>query len=99
MKKIAKMVGRVFMEMLTCAFVVCCGCLLMDILYEYTSWTIGQDMESMVGGLFALLGYTVIRYQGQRSIDRYMTTINPKIERVAGMLNQINESSKEDKVA
>lgn len=98
MKKIARMIGRVFMEMLTCTFVVCCGCLLMDILYEYTSWKIGQDMESMVGGLFALLGYVVIRYQGQRSIDRYMEQVSPKIERVAGMLDRIENSSK-DKVA
>ena len=99
MKKIATMVAKIFMEILTCVFAVTCGCLAMDILYEYTSWGIGQGEDAFYGGIFALMAYMVIRYQTRERVNNYLEKINPKIEHVAGMLNQINETSKEDKVA
>ena len=52
----------------------------------------------MLFGFLAILGYQVIRYQARERLNSYLNKVNPKIERVAGMLDQINETSK-DKVA
>lgn len=99
MKKVMRTIGRIIMEIATNAFIWMLGCFVCDVLYEYTSWRIGQDWGSAFLGAFVLFGSMVIRYQVKRKTNDYLEQINPKIERVAGMLNQINESSKEDKVA
>lgn len=99
MKKIGKGIVKVFMELMTCTFSFVVGCFVCDFMYEMTdNWSWGGGIESVAMGLMFLLGYIVIRYQARERLKTYMEQISPKIERVAGMLNQINESSK-DKVA
>ena len=98
MKKIATMVAKIFMEILTCVFAVTCGCLAMDILYEYTSWGIGQGEDVFYGGIFALMAYMVIRYQTRERVNNYLEKVNPKIQQIVTAANRIANSD-EDKVA
>lgn len=98
MKKIARIMTKVVMECMTVFFVFCCGGLVNALLWEFTDWSVWDVDEYGYMGFIAALGYVVIRYQARCRIKTYMEQINPKIERVAGMLNQIKESS-EDKAA
>lgn len=98
MKKVMRTIGRIIMEIATNAFIWMLGCFVRDVLYEYTSWRIGQDWGSAFLGAFVLFGSMVIRYQVKRKTNDYLETINPKIEQIAGALNRIENSSK-DKVA
>lgn len=98
MKKIATMVAKIFMEVLTCVFAFTCGCLAMDILYEYTSWPIGQGEDAIYGGIFMLMAYMVIRYQTRERVKSYMEQVNPKVEQIVSAVNRIEKANK-DKVA
>jgi hypothetical protein len=74
------------------------GCFICDVLYEYTSWRIGQDWGSAFLGAFVLFGSMVIRYQIKRKTDDYLEQINPKIQQIVTAANRIANSD-EDKVA
>ena len=96
MRRIAETMAKVFMECMTIVFAFTCGCLMMDILYEWTSWSIGQGEDSIYGGLFFVLGYVVLRYQTRERVNAYLEKVNPKIEQIVGAVNRIEKANKDE---
>ena len=97
MRKIAEVIAKVYMELLTNAVFVLVTAFIMDFGWNEDWWdSVGGGWDSIAVGILVASVYQVIRYQGQKKFKTYMEQINPKIEQIVGAVNRIEQTSKDE---
>lgn len=97
MKKIATMVAKIYMEILTIVLVYASTSFLVDIGYDMDWWGWGGCMdETFWVGLLAVIAYQVIRYQTRERVNTYLEKVNPKIQQIVTAANLIAKCDKDE---
>ena len=94
MKKIMKKVFEVFMELVTVAFFGMFGLFVHALMWEYTSWS--ADAGEWFIPLVFMLGYVAMSYQAKKRVKEYMEVVNPKVEKIVGAINRIEQTNKDE---
>ena len=82
MRKIAEIIAKVYMEMLTNGVIIIVTALIIDFGWAEDWWdSVGGGWDSIAVGILMAAVYQVIRYQTNKKINDYLNRVNPKVDK------------------